>query len=239
MISDYDEVAEIYDELMQFIPYRKWDEYITNLFYQHNGNGDYVLDLGGGTAILSVLLSKHLFYVYCIDKSFAMLKQAQKREGSLKNVFLINSDILNFSVKRKFDWAISIYDTVNHLEDIEFLQFVKNVNRLLKKNGIFMFDFNTEEGLKVFASDSIMRRGANFETIWNAEYDEKTKRCELNITMYNNKKKMVFTEKAMNAEFIRMVLENNGFDNITIYEFLKYNEIKDTSQRGMVVCTKI
>lgn len=236
---DYDEIADIYDELMQFIPYDEWAKYIMNLYYQHGGNGSRFIDLGGGTGNVALKLTRYGFSAILVDRSFEMIREAQRKIRS-ESVYPVCADITRFCSRKSFDLAICMYDTVNHLTEKEFLSFLLNAYNLLSENGILMFDFNTDFGLRSFAEHTQVRNGASFSSSWKTDYDEKTQVCTLNLSLKRGRDEydIIFQERSLPFEEIEFCIENSGFRKKNMYHFLEYYGLKKTSERGMVVCQK-
>jgi 2-polyprenyl-3-methyl-5-hydroxy-6-metoxy-1,4-benzoquinol methylase len=239
LFYNYDSISEIYDELMQFIPYKGWAKYVNELFFQHSGRGNRVLDLGGGTGNLSIPLSEMGFDVLLIDKSYKMLLEAQKKILG-RRVSVLCSDIRHLALRDTYDFAVCMYDTVNHLDEKDIIPFFLNTADSLKEGGIFMFDFNTDFGLNAFASHVQYRNGTNFKSIWNTSYDESTQICTLDLTIEekDKEKKIVFQERAIDIEELDFAVSNSGFREKHFYHFLSTNGLKRTSERGMAVCVK-
>jgi ubiquinone/menaquinone biosynthesis C-methylase UbiE len=136
--------AEIYDEI-----YQKYKDYyllVSDIIKKLAPPKTKILDLGCGTGILEMYLPKDCKIVG-IDNSKDMLKIARSKK--LKNVKFVLADIRNFNLKERFDIAVCINDTLNHLTSSKDLKsFFSNIARHLKKGSIFIFDFNITNFIK-------------------------------------------------------------------------------------------
>lgn len=65
----------------------------------------------------------------------------------LKGIKFYNLNFLNFMFRKKFEVVLCIMDVVNYVFKKDVFDFFKNVNIILKKNGIFIFDINIKEYL--------------------------------------------------------------------------------------------
>jgi len=212
--------AEIYDEI-----YQKCKNYyllISNLVRRFASPKAKILDLGCGTGILEMYLPKD-YKIVGIDNSKEMLKIAKRK--NLKNAKFVLGDIRNFSLKEKFDAAICINDTLNHLTSLKDLKsFFSNVARYLKKGGIFIFDFNTLSLIKnlqkenesgwIVASETKGKiliykkfRERNF-VVWKFVYIFKTKNNIL------NSKEEKIVERAYDLKQIEKIMKKFGFKAI-------------------------
>ncbi len=239
---DYNMVAKYYDEMMKYIPYNEWATYIVKMFFRMNGKGNNVIDLGSGTGILASEIRNSGFNIVCADISIEMLKMSQGNFDFSENVFHINSDITDLSIKSDcFNLAICIYDTANHLNKEQFRYLVSQSYRVLKKGGIFMFDFNTHIGLKHFAKEIFIRKGNNFNSIWESDYNERELICTLNLNILKpdgTNKRIEFSERPIEIDEVRKVVLEQGFSTIDIFDFMTYNNVGNDAERGFSVCMK-
>lgn len=239
MKCDYDIIAAEYDALMQFIPYELWTKYIFELYIRHKGKGKRCADLGCGTGNISIPLAGLMFEVYAFDSSLEMLRQLQKKRG-MARVFPVNADITEISLKPFINLAVSMYDTVNHLTGEGFAGFMKCAFSMLEEGGLLMFDFNTKRGLANFSGASFSRRAPSVKSLWNAEFDEKSGICTLNLTIEGAEKRSetTFQERVMtSAEVIEAAL-CAGFKKTCLYDFLSEDDADDLSERVMAVCIR-
>ncbi len=238
---DYNEVAAYYNELMRYIPYDKWAHYIVKMFFLHNGRGNKTADLGCGTCSLDRELSQRGMEITGIDISFQMLSEAMRGAERI-NHNMINGNITDMPVKNEsFNLLVSMYDTVNHLNDNQFRLFASESHRILADSGILMFDFNTKEGLQSFASDDFIRKGNEFTSFWNMKTDENYEFCTLHLSIKNTDgtfKEMKFSERAIESEEILKVMNESGFSEIHLYDFLTEDVMNKMDERGFAVCIK-
>jgi 2-polyprenyl-3-methyl-5-hydroxy-6-metoxy-1,4-benzoquinol methylase len=104
-----------------------------NLFVKENSE---VLDAACGVGYGSYLLSQKAKKVIGIDYSSSAIKFAKKNYKNKKIKFL-KLNILNFNLKKKFDTVVSL-ETLEHLNKIDGINWIKKCYKLLKKNGIFV-----------------------------------------------------------------------------------------------------
>lgn len=116
--------------------------------YKSNKN---VLDICCGTGQLALEFLKNDYHVTGIDLSPHMISYAREntREYETKGaVNFIEADASSFELKKEYGLAVSIYDSINHLNDIKDLaSCFKSVYQCVVKNGYFIFDLNTNKGL--------------------------------------------------------------------------------------------
>jgi ubiquinone/menaquinone biosynthesis C-methylase UbiE len=152
----YDSIAEIYDELIQ----DRWDEIYSygcekwlKILFGKFQNISKVLDCGCGTGINIIGLSNLGYEVCGCDLSKKMLKKAQ--ENISKYSFktepkLINCNMLElpkYFEKEEFDAVICSGNILVHLPHPALLSlFLRKVAYVLKRNGIFVLEFDSNFG---------------------------------------------------------------------------------------------
>jgi ubiquinone/menaquinone biosynthesis C-methylase UbiE len=106
-----------------------------------------ILDLGAGTGRISLLLAEEGYDVTSFDQSDEMLGTIEKKakEGDLK-ISLIKGDAFNLPFEdNTFDSCISLR-VLWHFKNPE--KIMKEVQRVLKKDGTFIFDLLNKKSLR-------------------------------------------------------------------------------------------
>jgi ubiquinone/menaquinone biosynthesis C-methylase UbiE len=144
----YDSVAELFDA-------RRKDKYSINDLIEHpaflkllpNVKNKVVLDIGCGTGVMiKELLKRGAKKVVGTDASKKMIEFSSnnlKNEITKKKVELYLDDISKTKLKQKFDLITCslVFDNV-----VNFESAAKNISKLLKKKGIFIFSTPTRFG---------------------------------------------------------------------------------------------
>lgn len=105
---------------------------VNNIIIKNN------LDLCCGTGVLCDFFYKNNIKIKGIDISKYMLQIAKSKNN---NIEFKNENVLFYKDNKKYDLVTMTCDAINHLigdGDLECL--LKNVNKLLNKNGYFIFD---------------------------------------------------------------------------------------------------
>lgn len=99
-----------------------------------------VLELACGTGTILQKFTKNS-EIYGVDLSTEMLVQAKKK---IPQGTFYKQDIAKFSLTKKFDLILCMFDAINHLNSFrEWSQVFKNAAKHLDDNGIFIFDINS------------------------------------------------------------------------------------------------
>jgi len=112
-----------------------------------------VLDLCCGTGRTSSALIARGFCVTALDGSSEMLDFARRNAPAAEFVL---ADAREFSFENRFDLVLSIFESLNHILDVDdLLPVFRNVSRSLCPGGLCLFDLNGEPA---------------FERYWNSHH---------------------------------------------------------------------
>lgn len=97
-----------------------------------------VLDVGCGSGITTVELSKNVKNIYAIDTAKNMINIAEKKieEAHINNIHLKISDIFDTSLKPSSFDVIMVFNVLLYVKDID--SFLSRIYELLKPKGIFL-----------------------------------------------------------------------------------------------------
>ena len=98
-----------------------------------------IIEIGVATGKFTSIMSKQN-HVFALDLMFGNLKRTKNAVfelGNVNNLFCVNADcsFIPF-LDSSFDKVVAV-DIVEHLSDQIFLELLKEVNRIIKKNGSF------------------------------------------------------------------------------------------------------
>jgi 2-polyprenyl-3-methyl-5-hydroxy-6-metoxy-1,4-benzoquinol methylase len=133
---EYDYLASFYDA---FIDEEVYQDYL-DLMDKYTSLGT-LLDIGCGTGNLSLELAEAGYKVTATDLSEEMLSIVEYRaKESHLDMDIFVYDMLD-PIAEKFDTVIASMDVINHLADLEDVQFgFTNIFAALNGNGVFIFD---------------------------------------------------------------------------------------------------
>lgn len=146
-MTDYDIFAPFYDAVMG----DRGDvvRLIRKQIKKHMPSAHSILELGCGTgSILEGLAGK--FEVAGIERSAEMLRQAQAK---LPTATLVHGTIAGFQLYSKYDVAICVFDTINHLTHfMQWRRLFRSTLDHLNPGGLLIFDMNTLGRLSTVAA---------------------------------------------------------------------------------------
>ena len=122
-----------------------------------------------------------------IDNSEDMLAIARDNtDNNSDNILYLLQDMTEFELYGTVNAIISICDCMNYItSEDDLLKVFQLANNYLEKDGIFIFDMNTEYKYKEILGDNVIaenREEGSF--IWENDYYEDEKINEYNLTLY-------------------------------------------------------
>ncbi|MEN6372422.1 MAG: class I SAM-dependent methyltransferase [Armatimonadota bacterium] len=239
------DITEHYDDLMANVPYRLWVDYIENILKKLNYHPRTVLDVACGTGTVDELLVEHGYEVTGADIAPGMIEVARRKTvASETNIEYHVSDAAELSLGRKFDLAISLFDSLNYITDESRLaQAMKRVGEHVVPGGYFIFDVNTEYALAhgFFNQTNL---GSYPRYVWNSSYDRATRICSVTMVfeVLEDGKPRQFTEvhkqKAYKLDELDAMLIAAGFETIARYHAYKFKQPTRRSDRVFFVARK-
>lgn len=215
-------------------------------FVRLRGKGDEtVLDLACGTGEIEYRLHKTKLRFAGVDISHQMLKQARRKNKSVK---FIHGDITSIRLNKRFDLVVCFFDSVNHLSGITALYKMFKTARIhLREGGFFLFDMLSPEGLAGWELIDI-RRKPGYTLIVNGFYYPEKMMADITIEGFINTKSQNSMGKAIYKRFLQKIYERSypldrvaesltrvGFSNISVSSFDPDEPVKSASRWFFVV----
>jgi SAM-dependent methyltransferase len=145
-VAAYAEFAKFYDQVMG--DRSPLIERVRGYIGRYLPGAGSLLELGCGTGAVLAGLAPGL-RVTGVDLSPEMLATASRNVGAAS---LVEADITTFSLGRRFDVVICLFDTLNHLPAFDsWLKVFGQVHAHLAEGGLFVFDVNTVGRLRRLA----------------------------------------------------------------------------------------
>lgn len=236
----YNNFALLYDELMDDVDYKSWYLYIEKTFDKFNKKPEKVLEMACGTGNLSYYLAKGGYDLTCFDISSEMLSMAYNKLNPFKNVSLLNQNMIDFNINKKFDAIISICDSINYIIDKDdLLNVFKNVKNHLNKDGIFIFDINSYYKLKhIIGNNTFVEDRDKIYYIWQNYFNSDDNIIEFYLTFFvdnRNKNYIRFDEehfqKAYYTDEIIELLKAASFSKVHCFDGFTFNPLREESER--------
>lgn len=204
-MESYSDFAYLYDTFMEDVPYEMWAEIITELIERYSasytrkcaGNlgagksasagSKNILDLGCGTGTLTSLMAKKGYIMTGADYSVDMLSVARNKAiQSGDDILYICQDMRELELPQPADAVICVCDSINYMTSDEDMDAVMNgVYANLKKDGLFVLDFNTLYKYETVIGDTtIAENREDCSFIWENYFDPETHINEYDVTFF-------------------------------------------------------
>jgi len=236
----YSKLALIYDRVMSHVNYPMWAAHISNLLKFSKINLNRVVDLSCGTGTHLQNMKVKKARLFGSDISLPMVKRAKENQDG-KEILLFTQDARNLALKDKsVDAVIMLYDSINYMIlEWEVQQVFNEIKRILNPNGLFIFDFVTQEGLRdcyedYYESDSW--DGLSYERHSWFSFKEKIQHNEFLFLYNGNSYKEVHQQKIRSIdEWEKAIKKSNMklFDKFSNFSLLPASE---KSERVHFVC---
>ncbi|MBI4531964.1 MAG: methyltransferase domain-containing protein [Candidatus Latescibacteria bacterium] len=246
-VEPYSRIAEIYDAVMRHVNYPQWADYIESLFRRHAPVVPVnLLDVACGTGTLACELTLRGYSVVGVDASETMIQQARVkavRQGV--NGHFTRLRMTDLGDLGQFDAILCLYDSINYLcvpEDVEAT--LLNIYRLLRSDGLFIFDICTERNSLLYFRDWTEReRTDRAEYVRHSSYDPKTRtqtnRFDIHFTgeeatIVETHRQRIYAEKEL-----RRFIARTSFTVVAAYDGFSFNPAsEETSDRIHFVLQK-
>ena len=225
----YGPFAEVYDDLMEQVPYESWCRYIRSVLHGAGIDDGLLLDLGCGTGRAARIFSGMGYDVIGVDASEEMLAAAREKmdEAEAQRILLLNQDMRSFELYGTVRAVVSMCDTLNYCEDeSELLRVFRLVRNYLDPGGLFIFDMNTAYKFRECLGDAVFAdSNEKCAYIWENSWfeDEQVNQYELTLFIPENEKRELFArhrelhvQRAFSKETVRELLGRAGLRCIGI-----------------------
>lgn len=247
----YEELAAVYDILMEDINYQRWADYIDGLLKKNNCPGRCLLDLGCGTGNITIPLAQKGYQITAVDLSAEMLGQAKQKSEVLQlSINWLLQDMADLQLadangaEPLFDAAIATFDAFNYLTEAEDLQhLLQTMDFLLADNGLLVFDLQTPYKLREYLGNQIFTlHHPQVEYMWENHFDEEEQICQMDITFFIKQENGLYQrviethrEKVYEFDLLKMWLNMNGFKVLAIYQELTETDAEPNDHRAVFV----
>ncbi len=243
-MNSYVGFAQVYDALMDDIPYDIWSEYLVSLLREYGVEEGLLAELGCGTGSMTVRLHEAGYDMIGIDNSEEMLLVArEKSDGSILYLNQNMEEMELFGTVRAF---VSVCDSINYLTDKSMLrETFRKVNNYLDSGGVFIFDLKTRHFYRDILGNGVLAESRDeVSYIWDNIYDEESSINNYLLTLFikNDLGEQCFTrfeeehiQRAYSLGEIEECLEEAGMEFVTAFDAFTREPARADSERIYVV----
>lgn len=253
----YHEFAQVYDELMDQVPYEEWADRIEEAIRDYGVSKperdakdpleterNLVLDLGCGTGTLTELLYDKGYDMIGVDNSHAMLQIAlEKRAEGGRDILYLLQDMRELELYSTVGTVVSVCDSINYiLEEEELLTVFELVNNYLFPRGLFLFDFNTDYKYRELIGDTtIAENREDVSFIWENFYDSEEHINDYDLTLFiregeiYRKYEETHLQRGYEPEEVKHMLERAGLEVVSMTDADTRETVTATTGRVFVI----
>ncbi|HCI04347.1 TPA: SAM-dependent methyltransferase [Candidatus Peribacteria bacterium] len=228
------EYSELYDVLYETKDYSAECDFVQSLIEEDVSKSVSILDIGCGTGGHLIPLTERRYKVSGIDKSLHMIDVARQRcaEADI-TAKLMTGDIRTFSLKEKFDIALSLFAVLSYItEDEDLSAAFKNVHTHLNPQGVFIFDVWYGPGVKHDTPRECIKRFKNgvqeIIRLTEPTHDSQRNLIHINFDLIAieksalvNRVQETHTVRYFFEEEMRAMLNRVGFSSVSLCPFMK------------------
>ena len=252
MAETFNRYAKHYDLIYDDKDYKSECDFIDLVLTRYSSkSAKSILEIGCGTGGHAIPLSRRGYRMTGIDLSEDMISMGKSKAISENlNVELLNGDVRDFQINKKFDACISMFSVLGYLTKTEdILKAFRNIRSHLDTGAIFLFDvWNGLAVLRILPEPRVKKiKRDNIKLVRTVEptLDAVHHICWTNykvVVTENDKIVDKFEEKHFSRFFfpqeIKFYLESSGFEVLSICPFLHLDSILDENEWNMAIIAK-
>ncbi|MDR2558142.1 MAG: class I SAM-dependent methyltransferase [Oscillospiraceae bacterium] len=239
---NYNNFAAFYDRLQE-ADYDEIGRYYCSRLRANNINGGILLDLACGTGTLSRYFADLDYDVIGADISSEMLSIAAKKPH--ERIQYLCQDMTELDLYGTVDCCICVLDGLNHLPDLITLrQVFSRVSLFMNSGGVFAFDMNTlYKHEKLLAGNTFVYDLEDLYCVWRNS-DCEGGRVEMTLDVFSKhhdvwqRSVKTLSETAYPLEEITKILEETGFGNIKVFDWLSEESANELSEKAVFTAVK-
>lgn len=238
----YEGFANVYDHMMNHIPYDEWFEKLLQYLQNHGVTEGRICELGCGTGVMTEKFAAAGYSMIGLDKSEDMLALArQKQEESGSRILYLHQNMEEMELDAPVDAMISVCDSVNYLlqEDLMNALFAR-VKKYVKPGGYFIFDLKTVYCYRnIIGNQTWVEQDEEVSYIWENYFYEDQDINEYMLTIFKKQPDSDLYERIEEAHYqraysidcLRELLADNGLSMEECFDADMVHRPNETSER--------
>jgi len=248
-MSNFNQYSRYYDLLYKDKDYKCEANYVIESLKKYDIKIKTILDLGCGSGGHAKFLSEEGIQITGIERSKDMVIEAKAKR--IPNFNSIVGDISDFNLNQNFDAVISIFHVISYLtENKQLINCFNLVNKHLKSNGLFLFDFWFTPAVLTLKPETRIKRLEDeknsiiriAESICHHETNIVDVNFEIHVCDKETNELQILNEKHPMRHFslqeIDLLAKMTGFEIVNCEEFLTKNKPNDKTWGVCVVLKK-
>lgn len=238
----YKGFANVYDHMMENIPYEEWFSKLKLYLKEHGLTDGRICELGCGTGIMTEKFAKAGYQMIGLDKSVDMLALAkQKQEETKSDILYLNQDMTEMELDKPVDACISVCDSMNYLlQEEEMSALFERVKKYLTPGGLFIFDLKTVYCYRnVIGNQTWVEQDEEVSYIWENFFYEAQDINEYMLTIFRKqpdsglyeRMEEAHYQRAYSPERLKSLLAEAGLTLVDSFDEDMESPIRENSER--------
>jgi len=193
-----------------------------------------LIDIGCGQGEFCYILEHNGIKTFGVDLSSKQIEVAKQKGIDAKCIDI--KDIDNI-----YDCATATFDVINYIDNKNIQSFIKNVSKLIKTDGYFIFDINSLFGFEEIAQGTLsIDKDDRFISI-DADFQNNT--LFTNITLFTKENKFYKKQNGTIKQYyytndeLKKILQEHSFK---VEEIIDFNLHSDSDpDKYIYVCKKV
>ena len=242
----YEGFANVYDHMMNHIPYEEWFERLKSYLADHGITSGTICELGCGTGVMTELFAGAGFQMIGVDQSADMLAIATtKKMKTGSDILYVEQKMENLELAEPVDAIISVCDSINYLLQEEALNAVfERVHKYLKPGGYLIFDMKTAYCYRnIIGNQTWVEQDEEVSYIWENYYYEDSDINEYMLTIFRKQQDSDLYERIEEAHYqktytipaLKILLNQNGLEIVDCFDETMQEKPTENSERVYIV----
>ncbi|GJQ63693.1 MAG: hypothetical protein SCALA702_27460 [Melioribacteraceae bacterium] len=238
IVKPYTVLTGLYDNLMEYVDYEGWSEYILDIIDEYEIDTNSVLELAAGNYKLYQFLRGNFPLHIVSDLSLNLVKTFHERGDKS-----VCCDMKSLPFNTKFEFIYCTFDSINYLLTEEELFFAFNeVSKVLKNDGVFTFDASLENN-SINNVKELNRKGKylNYDYSQISEYNVEDKIHTNKFIISNDNENYIEIHRQRVFHFVDYfrILDDAGLRVIDCFDTFTFDNASPDSERAQFIVGKI
>lgn len=245
----YEGFANVYDHVMDQIPYEEWFEKLEKYLKDHGIESGRICELGCGTGIMTEKFASAGYDMIGLDQSVEMLALAKVKQVETKSEILYLNQIMEeLELDSPVEAFISVCDSLNYLlQEEQLTSLFGRVEKYLKPGGYFIFDLKTAYCYRtVIGNQTWVEQDDEVSYIWDNYFYEDQDINEYMLTIFRKQPDTELYERVEESHYqraypldvLKQLLEESGLTFVESFDEDMINPVQEESERIYLVAQK-
>lgn len=246
----YEGFANVYDHMMNHIPYETWFENLLQYLHEKGVLNGRICELGCGTGVMTEKFAAAGYDMIGLDKSVDMLAIAkQKQEESGSDILYLHQNMEEMELDGPVDAMLSVCDSVNYLlHEEEMNKLFSRVKTYVKPGGYFIFDLKTAYCYRnIIGNQTWVEQDEEVSYIWENYFYEDQDINEYMLTIFRKQADSELYERTEEAHYqraydmdtLKRLIEKNGLALVSFLDEDMKQVPNETSELHLCNCTSM